>query len=270
MIDERDDLIHSAKPVPLRDQVRADQAKLYDILDRTRSMIPEELRQTRWIVKERDEMPTAPKHEAERSIKEARERQTQFVAQHERTRYAERAAQDIIADARTGERDIRLGAKRTTPTSPSARSRSTSRSSSPPAQRGRERLHGPDDAAEVGNAAGSPRTPPAIAGRSGRYGSGPRGPRPYTVELPLRRPCGDSPRDAGRRPLGPRLPRHRARLSLRQRRLVDDHAVDPRLRNDLGLLSLVDPGAHGPRRLEPLPLRLERCHTCPARGDDAD
>jgi hypothetical protein len=51
---------------------------------------------------------------------------------------------------------------------------------------------------------------------------------------------------------------------------VDDYAVDPRLRNDLGLLFLVDLDAHGPRRLEAVPLTLEHCHTRMARGGDAD
>jgi hypothetical protein len=33
LIDELHDLVHSAKHVPLRDQVRVDEAKLYDVLD---------------------------------------------------------------------------------------------------------------------------------------------------------------------------------------------------------------------------------------------
>jgi poly-gamma-glutamate synthesis protein (capsule biosynthesis protein) len=51
---------------------------------------------------------------------------------------------------------------------------------------------------------------------------------------------------------------------------VDDDAVDARVRNDLGLLFLVDLAADGPRRLEAVPLKLERSHTRIAEGDDAD
>jgi poly-gamma-glutamate capsule biosynthesis protein CapA/YwtB (metallophosphatase superfamily) len=42
---------------------------------------------------------------------------------------------------------------------------------------------------------------------------------------------------------------------------VDDYRVDPRLRNDLGLLFIVDLDAHGLRRLEAIPLKLDHCHT---------
>jgi hypothetical protein len=50
---------------------------------------------------------------------------------------------------------------------------------------------------------------------------------------------------------------------------LDDYRVDPRLRNDLGLLFLVTLDARGPIRLEALPLKLEFCHTRLATGDDA-
>jgi poly-gamma-glutamate capsule biosynthesis protein CapA/YwtB (metallophosphatase superfamily) len=50
---------------------------------------------------------------------------------------------------------------------------------------------------------------------------------------------------------------------------VDDYAVDRGLRNDLGLLWLVEVDEDGPRRVEALPLTLEFCHTRLATGDDA-
>ncbi len=42
---------------------------------------------------------------------------------------------------------------------------------------------------------------------------------------------------------------------------VDDYAVDPDLRNDLGLLFLVTVDEAGPVRLDGVPLRIERCRT---------
>jgi poly-gamma-glutamate capsule biosynthesis protein CapA/YwtB (metallophosphatase superfamily) len=51
--------------------------------------------------------------------------------------------------------------------------------------------------------------------------------------------------------------------------LVDDYAVNRRLRNDLGLLWLVTLDERGPVRLEALPLELRLGHTRAARGEDA-
>jgi cell division septum initiation protein DivIVA len=78
LIDKLDDLVHNARPVPLTDQVRVDREEIYDLLDQMRATIPEEIKQARWIVKERQEMLAEAKREAERIVKEAREREREI------------------------------------------------------------------------------------------------------------------------------------------------------------------------------------------------
>jgi vacuolar-type H+-ATPase subunit H len=154
LIDKLDDLVHNAKPVPLTDQVRVDKEEIYDILDQMRATIPEEIKQARWIVKERQEMLAEAKREAERIVKEARERQERLVSEEEVTKQAERAAEDIIEDARAA--SARSGsAPRTTPTRSSTRSRSTCRSSSPPCSAAAIGSQGKDEPAEVRDASAS-------------------------------------------------------------------------------------------------------------------
>jgi poly-gamma-glutamate capsule biosynthesis protein CapA/YwtB (metallophosphatase superfamily) len=51
---------------------------------------------------------------------------------------------------------------------------------------------------------------------------------------------------------------------------LDDYAVDPDLRNDLGLLWFVDIDELGPVRLEVVPLKLDYCLTDLAEGAEAD
>ena len=135
LIDKLDDLVHNAKQVPLTDQVRVDKEEIYDILDQMRATIPEEIKQARWIVKERQEMLAEAKREAERIIREAREEQTRLISEEEVVRQAERIikeardeqtrlisneevvkqaerqADEIIEEARAREREIRLGAE---------------------------------------------------------------------------------------------------------------------------------------------------------------
>ena len=111
LIDKLDDLIHNARPVPLTDQVRVDREEIYDLLDQMRATIPEEIKQARWIVKERQEMLAEAKREAERVVKEAREQSERLISDEEVYKQAERAAEEIIEDARETERQIRLGAE---------------------------------------------------------------------------------------------------------------------------------------------------------------
>ncbi len=109
LIDKLDDLVHNARPVPLTDQVRVDKEEIYDILDQMRATIPEEIKQARWIVKERQEMLAEAKRESERIIKESRDEQARMVSSEEVVKQAERQAEEIVEDARVREREIRLG-----------------------------------------------------------------------------------------------------------------------------------------------------------------
>jgi regulator of protease activity HflC (stomatin/prohibitin superfamily) len=97
LIDKLDDLVHNAKAVPLTDQVRID-----------RATIPEEIKQARWIVKERQEMLAEAKRETDRLLGEAREQAVREASQTEIVKIAERQAQDIVDDARRQARETRL------------------------------------------------------------------------------------------------------------------------------------------------------------------
>ncbi|MBI4898007.1 MAG: ATPase [Actinobacteria bacterium] len=111
LIDKLDDLIHNAKPFPLSDNVRVDKEEIYDLLDQMRATIPEEIKQARWIVKERQEMLAEAKREAERIVKEGQDEQQRLVSEQEVVKQAENHAEDIIEEARAREREIRLGAE---------------------------------------------------------------------------------------------------------------------------------------------------------------
>ena len=148
LIDKLDDLVHNAKQVPLTDQVRVDKEEIYDLLDQMRATIPEEIKQARWIVKERQEMLAEAKREAERIVKEGRERQERLIADEEIVKAAERAAEDIIEDARAHERDIRLGAEDYADEILDTLETNLSKFIAA-VQRGRERLQGRDEPAGV-------------------------------------------------------------------------------------------------------------------------
>ena len=108
LIDKLDDLVHNAKAVPLTDQVRIDREEIYDILDQMRATIPEEIKQARWIVKERQEMLAEAKREQDRLLQEAREQAVREASQTEIVKLAERQAQEIIDEARRQAREMRL------------------------------------------------------------------------------------------------------------------------------------------------------------------
>ncbi len=110
LIDKLDELVQNAKSVPMTDQVRIDREEIWEIIDQMRSTIPEEIKQARWIVKERQEMLAEAKREAERLISEARDHAAREASQQEVVKLAERQSEDMLADARRKAREMRLGA----------------------------------------------------------------------------------------------------------------------------------------------------------------
>jgi cell division septum initiation protein DivIVA len=100
LIDRLDDLLHNAKAVPLTDQVRIEREEIFGILDEMRATIPEEVKQARWIVKERQEMLGEAKREVDRLLAEAREQALREASQTEIVKIAERRAEDIVGEAR--------------------------------------------------------------------------------------------------------------------------------------------------------------------------
>jgi cell division septum initiation protein DivIVA len=149
LIDRLHDLVRSAKRVPLREQVRVEKEQLYELLDRMRSTIPEEVKQARWIVRERQAMLAAAEREAERIVREAGERQAELVCGHELIRRAGRATAEIIDDARARARAIRVGAEDYAGEILETLELNLAKFVAA-VQRGRERLQAPDEPAEVG------------------------------------------------------------------------------------------------------------------------
>ncbi|MHB8926012.1 MAG: ATP synthase subunit B family protein, partial [Coriobacteriia bacterium] len=88
-----------------------DPDKIYEIIDEIRANFPDELKQARWIVKERQEMLEEAEKEANRVLEEARDRAAAIASDQEIVKLAEQQAADILDSARTKEREIRLGAE---------------------------------------------------------------------------------------------------------------------------------------------------------------
>ena len=111
LIDRIEEIVDSSKNVPFTSNKMVDPDAVYEIVDEIRAQFPDELKQARWIVKERQEMLEEAEKEANRVLEEARERAHAIASEQEVVRLAEQQAADLIDSARQAEREIRLGAE---------------------------------------------------------------------------------------------------------------------------------------------------------------
>lgn len=111
LIDRIDELVESSKNVPLSSNKIVDPEAIYALVDEIRDRYPEELKQARWILKQRQEMVEEAEREANRILEEAQERAQALTADTEIVRQAESRAAAILEEARANEREVRLGAE---------------------------------------------------------------------------------------------------------------------------------------------------------------
>ena len=111
LIDRIEEALDSARSLPLTRGRLVDVEKVYEIIDEIRGNFPDELKQARWIVKERQEMLEEAEKEANRILEEARDRAESMAAEQEIVRRAAEQAASILDEARQQEREIRLGAE---------------------------------------------------------------------------------------------------------------------------------------------------------------
>lgn len=111
LIDKLEDIIATGRKMPFTPNVIVNEAKVFEVIDEIRATLPEELKQARWIVKEKQDMLDEAEKEANRVLEEAREQAKQMASEAEVYKLAEKEAAEIVEAAKAREKEIRLGAE---------------------------------------------------------------------------------------------------------------------------------------------------------------
>jgi F0F1-type ATP synthase membrane subunit b/b' len=90
------ELLDNARAMPLSSSVMVNREEFGELLQEAIDGLPEELRQARWLLKEREDVLERANREAERIIEAARVRAERMVERTEVVREARRAAEAIV------------------------------------------------------------------------------------------------------------------------------------------------------------------------------
>ncbi len=101
------ELVNSAKAMPLSASVLVSRDELSHLLTRVMSRLPEELREARWMLKERAEFMAEREREAQALMDEVRVHAERMVGRTDIVRQANRVAQRILDDANEEARRMR-------------------------------------------------------------------------------------------------------------------------------------------------------------------
>jgi cell division septum initiation protein DivIVA len=101
------DIIATAPTMPLSSSPRIDRDEIIELLEESLNRIPEELRQARWMLKERQEFVAKTRREADELLEAARVRAERMVQRTEVVRAAEQRARSVMETAEADSRRLR-------------------------------------------------------------------------------------------------------------------------------------------------------------------
>lgn len=105
-------MISNARPVMLSQQnIQIEKNEAVRLISIIQDGLPDELRNARWVIKEREEILYKARREAAQILEDAKAERDHIVSQHEITRQARREAHHITEEARDEGRHIKLEAE---------------------------------------------------------------------------------------------------------------------------------------------------------------
>lgn len=105
------EIVEAAKAMPLSSSVLVSREELLELLEAARDELPDEVKQARWIVKDRDELLAKARRDGELIVERARQEHDRLVGEQEVVRSARAQADRILSEAREQARRIKLEAE---------------------------------------------------------------------------------------------------------------------------------------------------------------
>jgi hypothetical protein len=102
------DIIATAPTMPLSSSPRIDRDEIIELLEEALARLPDELRQARWMLKERQEFVAKTRREADELLEHARAQAERMVQRTEVVRAAEQRARQVMETAENDSRRLRL------------------------------------------------------------------------------------------------------------------------------------------------------------------
>ncbi len=110
-IQQLEELVREAKSMPLSSSALVNREEVLELIQGLRQTLPEEIKQARWVVKDREELLVKARRDAESLVERARHEQSRLLAHEDIVIRAAEEAERLLADAREQARQIRLEAE---------------------------------------------------------------------------------------------------------------------------------------------------------------
>jgi cell division septum initiation protein DivIVA len=111
ILEDLEDIVEKSITVPLSGRSLVDKDELLEFIKEIRLKLPDDIKQAKWVMEERQRILLEAKKEADNIVKEADSKVAALVDEHEITKKAYEQANEIIKSAQNNAREIYLGAR---------------------------------------------------------------------------------------------------------------------------------------------------------------
>jgi cell division septum initiation protein DivIVA len=106
-----EDMVREAKSMPLSSSALLNRDEVLELIDQMKDTLPDEIKQARWIVKDREELLSKARRDAEVMVEQAREEQLRLASHEAVVQKAGEESERILQEAADDARRLRLEAE---------------------------------------------------------------------------------------------------------------------------------------------------------------
>jgi hypothetical protein len=107
-IQQLEELVRDAKSMPLSSSALLNRDEVLDLITQMKDSLPDEIKQARWIVRDREELLAKARRDAEAMVEAAREEQLRMASREAVVQRAQEEAGRIVQEASEDGRRLRL------------------------------------------------------------------------------------------------------------------------------------------------------------------
>lgn len=109
LLNEMEEIVDHSPKIPMTGKVLVDDTVIFELLDRVRAALPEELSNAKWVLKERERILSEAQTEAQKLMEQGKSYVDKMAVENEVVKQAQSYGEDIVRQAQSYARDVKLG-----------------------------------------------------------------------------------------------------------------------------------------------------------------
>ncbi len=110
-LSELEEMVRDAKSMPLSSSALLNRDEVLELIEELKASLPGEIKQARWVVKDREELLAKARRDAEDMVEQARAEQLRLASHEAVMQRAKEEAERIVQEAQDDARKLRLEAE---------------------------------------------------------------------------------------------------------------------------------------------------------------